>query len=60
LKLGRWKDLLSSCPPVDKEKKELVAESLNILSLFKKECCPKWRLTVMKKCLSSHGDIIVR
>ena len=56
LRLDRWQEVLTA---VQEEEESLVRESLDILSLFKKECCPKWRLAVMKHCLSSHGELIV-
>jgi hypothetical protein len=56
LRLDRWQEVLTA---VQEEEESLVRESLYILSLFKKECCPKWRLAVMKHCRSSHGELIV-
>jgi hypothetical protein len=60
LRLDRWHEVLTSAAGgMQEEEESLVRESLYILSLFKKECCPKWRLAVMKHCLSSHGELIV-
>ena len=58
LRLGRWQQLFTNNPLSDVDD-QVVGGSLHILSLFRKEICPKWRLSVMKHCLKIHGEKIV-